>query len=64
VSHFPTSENGIFESEEIKNFKEEKIFELASERSVVIETVALKTRTKEISGFWCTQKKDQSNKYS
>jgi len=52
VGHFPTSGNGMLESEGIQKFKEEKIFEKASERCLIIETEALRTRKKEISGRW------------
>jgi hypothetical protein len=62
VGHFPTSENGILESEGIQKFKEEKIFEIASERRVTIETEALRTRKKEISARWWTQKKERNDK--
>lgn len=52
VGHFPTSENGMLESEGIQKFKEEKIFEKASERCVTVETEALRTRKKKNSGRW------------
>jgi hypothetical protein len=64
VGHFPASENGMFESEGIQKFKEEKIFEIASERCVTTETEALRTRKKEISCRWWTQKKERNDKYS
>jgi hypothetical protein len=54
----------MLESEGTQKFKEEKIFEIASERCVTVETLALRTRTKETSGIWWTQKNDRSNKYS
>lgn len=50
MDHYATSENGMLESEGIKKFKKQKIFEKASERCVTIETGALRTRKKEISG--------------
>lgn len=52
MDHFPTSENGMLESEGIQKFKEKKIFEKASERCVTIEEEALRTRKKEMSGLW------------
>ena len=62
MGHFPPTENGMLESEGIQKFKEE-IFEIASECCVTIDTEALRTRKKEISGRWCTQKKERNNKF-
>jgi len=64
VGHFPASENGMLESEGIQKFKDEKIFEIASERCVTIETETPWKRKKEISGRWCTQKKERNDKCS
>jgi hypothetical protein len=50
VGHFPASENGMLESEGIQKFKDEKFFEIASERCVTIEKETLRKRKKEISG--------------
>jgi len=49
VGHFPASENGMLESEGIQKFKDEKIFEIASERCVTIET---ETPWEREGNFW------------
>lgn len=64
MGNFPTSENGMLESGGIQKFKEEKIFEIASEHCVTIETEALKTRKKDISGRWWNQKEERNDKCS
>ena len=59
MSQFPTSENWILASKGIQKFKEEKNFEIASQRCVSKDTETLKSRKKDTDGRWWTQKKDE-----